>query len=202
MSNSGVIQFKNNNEYGVYLHWNGGRDSVEAFLQYCKLKGYSNNDMCRFIQVVSNYFGGGNSIYLQPISKTYSDHGIYIVNDWEIIERKNYHYNEQKEYDLNEMLLEIDQSQPKELQLGEKFLKSDIVLTSDLKIGDMVYKYDNLRCTYDELTVIGIGVNEYQNGTNVLNIPYVNKYNGCGDGYNDNINNYILDKEIRKNKIN
>lgn len=25
---------------GVYLHWDGGRDSVEAFLKYCKLKKY------------------------------------------------------------------------------------------------------------------------------------------------------------------
>ena len=28
------------NHLGVYLHWNGGRDSVQAFLTYCKLKGY------------------------------------------------------------------------------------------------------------------------------------------------------------------
>jgi hypothetical protein len=31
---------KNSNEIGIYLHWNGGRNSVEAFLTYCKLKGY------------------------------------------------------------------------------------------------------------------------------------------------------------------
>ena len=28
----------NSDATGVYLHWNGGRDSVEAFLAYCKLK--------------------------------------------------------------------------------------------------------------------------------------------------------------------
>ena len=27
-------------ELGVYFHWNGGRDSVEPLLAYCKLKGY------------------------------------------------------------------------------------------------------------------------------------------------------------------
>lgn len=24
-------------DLGIYLHWNGGRDSVEAFLKYCVL---------------------------------------------------------------------------------------------------------------------------------------------------------------------
>lgn len=26
------------NDIGIYLHWYGGRDSVEAFLKYCELK--------------------------------------------------------------------------------------------------------------------------------------------------------------------
>ena len=30
----------NSDATGVYLHWNGGRDSVEAFLAYCKLKQF------------------------------------------------------------------------------------------------------------------------------------------------------------------
>lgn len=25
---------------GVYLHWNGGRDTVEPLLKYCELQGY------------------------------------------------------------------------------------------------------------------------------------------------------------------
>ena len=29
-----------NDGIGIYLHWNGGRDSVEAFLKYCELKQY------------------------------------------------------------------------------------------------------------------------------------------------------------------
>ena len=28
------------NDIGIYLHWNGGRDSVEAFLEYCKRRGF------------------------------------------------------------------------------------------------------------------------------------------------------------------
>ena len=40
MGNRAIITTKkdfDNNGIGVYLHWNGGRDSVQAFLTYCKL---------------------------------------------------------------------------------------------------------------------------------------------------------------------
>ena len=54
-------------DIGVYLHWNGGRDSVEAFLKYCKLKGYRSPETdcygwARFCQVIGNFFGGGLSL--------------------------------------------------------------------------------------------------------------------------------------------
>ena len=54
------IQFSN--ELGVYLHWNGGRDSVTAFLTYCKLKGYRPPETdcygwARLCQVIGNFFG-------------------------------------------------------------------------------------------------------------------------------------------------
>ena len=25
---------------GLYVHWNGGRDTIEPLLRYCELKGY------------------------------------------------------------------------------------------------------------------------------------------------------------------
>ena len=37
MGNRAVITTRSK-DIGVYLHWNGGRDSVEAFLKYCELK--------------------------------------------------------------------------------------------------------------------------------------------------------------------
>ena len=41
MGNRAVIAFEQNgkqdkNSVGIYLHWNGGRDSVEGFLQTAK----------------------------------------------------------------------------------------------------------------------------------------------------------------------
>jgi hypothetical protein len=39
MGNRAVITTEDK-QLGVYVHWNGGRDSIEAFLLYCKIKGY------------------------------------------------------------------------------------------------------------------------------------------------------------------
>lgn len=36
MGNRAVIT-TTDQRIGIYLHWNGGKDSVEAFLKYCKL---------------------------------------------------------------------------------------------------------------------------------------------------------------------
>ena len=43
MGNRAIIKGKGQN-LGVYVHWNGGIDSVTAFLEYCKLKGYRSPD--------------------------------------------------------------------------------------------------------------------------------------------------------------
>lgn len=67
MGNRAVITTRenfNNDGVGVYLHWNGGRDSVQAFLTYCKMKGYreptsDNYGWARLCQVIGNFFGGG-----------------------------------------------------------------------------------------------------------------------------------------------
>ena len=39
MGNRAVITTPDR-QIGIYLHWNGGRDTVEPLLKYCELKGY------------------------------------------------------------------------------------------------------------------------------------------------------------------
>ena len=121
---------------GVYLHWNGGRDSVEAFLEYCKRKdcrGFvqdTSYGMARLVQVVANFFGGTSSVGISPYP-CYDDNGIYIVRGWDIVERKTWDYEEDKEvdfpesweqheYDLEEMIEEIDSMQPEGQRLKDK----------------------------------------------------------------------------------
>lgn len=206
MGNRAVITTKENFEndgVGVYLHWNGGRDSVNAFLKYCEIKGYRSPDTdcygyARLCQVVGNFFGGNISIGIDKISRLgceYLDNGVYIIEDWEIVDRKYFDGLEQDKYDLTEFLKVIDESQPENEQLGG-YLTAKEVDSSELEIGDQVYIM-NYEGKPEPFTIVGFGEDGATvNGHKVGNIPYVNKYNGMS-GYCNNINNYILEKKVK-----
>lgn len=207
MGNRAVIATKNK-DLGVYLHWNGGRDSVEAFLKYCELKGYRSPETdtygwSRLSQVIGNFFGGASSlglgIYEQLDTNNY-DNGTYIIKDWKIVDRLYFDGEEQREYDLQEMLTEIDKCQPEKEQLGD-FLKAKEILASDLKVGDEVYirLYD---AKYEKHKVVGFGEDRTINGTNIKGLPYVDLYLNLNEStneedYTSNINNYITEETIR-----
>lgn len=200
MGNRAILIAKGNNNKGVYLHWNGGRDSIEAFLKYCELKGFrdfgDDYGMARFCQVVGNYFGGGLSIGIidDPLNWCMVDNGVYIIEGWEIVGRKNFNGIEQMEYDLQEMLLEIDMAQPKRQQLGN-YLTAREVKPKELKIGDRVAIMD-ISEMIEEFEVVGFGENRIINGTNVLGLPYINRF--LNDGlYSENINNYLTGEFVR-----
>ena len=199
MGNRAVIKPVGKN-IGVYLHWNGGIDSVTAFLKYCELKGFRSFDdaygMARFCQVVGNFFGGGLSVGIETdvsISKEYAewlDNGIYVVKDWDIVEHL-YSKESREGYDLNQMLKEIDKKQPPTERLYD-FLDAEEVNALDLKVGDLVFMHD-YNGNYEKHKVVGIGEDQFVNGQNVLGIPYVDKwYSGP-----KNPNNYLRGK-VRK----
>lgn len=131
MGNRAVITSKENfenNGIGIYLHWNGGRDSVEAFLKYCELKGYrsptsDNYGWARLCQVIGNFFGGSTSIGIDVVNNLDCDNwdnGVYIIEGWEIVDRKYNRYEEQMNYKLEDMLMDIDNSMPEGERLGEQ----------------------------------------------------------------------------------
>ena len=108
-------------EIGVYLHWNGGRDSVEAFLAVCEQMGHrcpedDGYGWARLCQVIANYIGGTYSIGIDKIENLdcdNGDNGMYIIKDWKIIGRKHFdNRTEQKEYDLKKMIDEVIEKQP------------------------------------------------------------------------------------------
>ena len=196
MGNRAIVKPEGKN-IGVYLHWNGGIDSVTAFLKYCELRGFRGFDdsygVARFCQVVGNFFGGDLSIGVSPdVGETeedaeWIDNGIYIVKGWEIVRRIG-GYEGREGYDLDEMLVEIDIKQPLTERLGD-FLEGVETDISDIKIGDKVFVQD-IRGHYEKHTVVGIGEDKVVNGRNVKGIPYVDKW---GNGPN-NPNNYIWNK--------
>lgn len=196
MGNRAIVKPEGQN-IGVYLHWNGGIDSVTAFLKYCELRNFRGFDdpygLARFCQVVGNFFGGGLSlgietdIYETKKSAEWIDNGIYVVKGWKIVRRIG-GFSGREGYNLDEMLREIDIKQPLLEQLGD-FLDGVETDISDIKVGDVVF-VQNTYGRYEKHKVVGIGEDRVVNGTNVLGVPYVNRW---GNGP-DNINNYIREK--------
>lgn len=92
MGNRAVVQFKGDAEkVGVYLHWNGGPESVMAFIQTMVDRGWTRTDYApaRMCGVVSEFFDGhgeddrGSSLGVYPIEETNGmadyDNGLFQV---------------------------------------------------------------------------------------------------------------------------
>lgn len=135
MGNRAVITtgYKDN-DIGVYLHWNGGRDSVEAFLTYCELQGYRSPDMdcygwARLCQVIGNFFGGSLSVGIDIRKKLdcdNGDNGVYVIKGWKIVDRQYHDGPEQSGYDLCSMLIDLDSCMPENDRLGEEKIKETL----------------------------------------------------------------------------
>tara|TARA_R110002096_G_scaffold428011_1_gene639175 strand:+ start:387 stop:866 length:480 start_codon:yes stop_codon:yes gene_type:complete len=122
MGNRAVItirdEHKPKNEWSsLYLHWNGGRDSVEPFLYVANLYGVRCDadptyGIARLSQIIGNTLGGTLSIgvasYKYLDTNNY-DNGVYVISDWKIIEREYFpsEHKEQNYYDFDEMVAEI-----------------------------------------------------------------------------------------------
>ena len=121
-------------DIGVYLHWNGGRDSVNAFLTYCKLKGYRCPESdcygwARLCQVIANFFGGELSVGIDRYDRLDTDNGdngVYVIKNWEIVDREFYSGAEQDNYDIRELLTEINKCQPISEQIDTETLNEEI----------------------------------------------------------------------------
>lgn len=207
MGNRAVIttlQNYNNNGIGVYLHWNGGRDSIEGFLEYMKLKQHRTPETdcygwARLCQVIGNFFGGTTSIGIDTVNRldtNNGDNGVYIIRGWDIVGRKNFDGSEQRHYSLDEMLKSIDECQPADEQLGKEFFAAVPTPTDKLLVGDEVFI---IGCSGkpEKYTVVGYGDEALVNGSNVDGIPYVDMYTAPNGSAAWNINNYLRDKIYR-----
>ena len=207
MGNRAIIQTRKgyeNNGIGIYLHWNGGYDSVSAFLKYCELKGYRAPDVdsygwARLCQVIGNFFGGGLSLGIDIFDKEageWCDNGTYIIEGWHIVDRKHYDYDEQNSYDLFDMLIDIDKAQPVSEQLGADFIMAPEVPSRKLQIGDVVYIQEGYDDKYAKHIVVGFG-DGVVNGSDMTGVPYVEMYGDAERGYKWNPNNYIITETVK-----
>lgn len=100
MGNRAVIALGTSpSSVGIYLHWNGGVESVKAFLDATRTLTKSRGpDMqylpARLVQVIGNYLGGSLSLGIGRVSELDTDNGdngTYIVDPGtlEILTRKH-----------------------------------------------------------------------------------------------------------------
>lgn len=85
----------------IYVHWNGGRESIEAFCAAAKALGYRSPDcddsyaLARLTGLICTFFGldDDTSIALGTVRDMISagdDNGCFVLGgDWEIVERRD-----------------------------------------------------------------------------------------------------------------
>jgi len=123
---------------GIYLNKCGERDSIEAILAYCKLKGYrtpetDNYGWARLCQVIGNYLGEETGLGIdicRRLDCDNSQNGVYVIENWEIVGRQYHKGEESINNPLYEMLCAINESQPYEeqieLQIIQKYCNMEI----------------------------------------------------------------------------
>ena len=207
MGNRAVITTEKK-DLGIYLHWNGGRDSVEAFLRYCDLRGFRPPDSdeygwARLCQVIANFMGaGGLSVGISPYTDDRrmdpGDNGIYVIRGWEVVDRVYPYatFEEQRDYPLDEMLREIDAAQPPDQRLGA-FLDAEEVPVPEVGVGDLVYMRE-VGGRYEAYPVVGVGEQgKVVNGVDVGGLPFVAMYGELVPA-EENCNNYLRTPTVRR----
>lgn len=109
---------KENKVIGIYVHWNGGIESVQAIADVCKERGFHAPDdnltyaLARFIGVWHEFFGVTDGLSLgvmmvdwQNVKDSWLDNGVYTIGkDWKVIE----HYTIDPDTDKKiELLTEV-----------------------------------------------------------------------------------------------
>ena len=131
MGNRAVLKFIDEQDQpSIYLHWNGGRASVQAFLNVAKEMSFRADSygVARMCQVVGNFFEGNLSLGCNKEAINNGDNGIYLIKDFEIVGRENFYekeeIDEEKTKSMTDFILDlhkkIDEAR-KELSKTEKY---------------------------------------------------------------------------------
>lgn len=107
----------------------------------------------------------------KSLDNEFIDNGTYIVENWQIVKRIPEDIEEQNEYNMIEMLDDIDKAQPSNDRLGEKFIHAKVKKLNEISVGDLVYitEEDSSPSLY---RVIGKAVNPNTG----KRCPYTNQY--------------------------
>ena len=108
MGNRAVIHFQDSN-VGMYVHWNGGRDTIEPMLEVAKeYKLYSGDyGLARLAQMFGNFMGGTLSVGIDSIDRLdcdNNDNGVYVIDSkFNIVDRQYMLGEEKSNYDPEEV---------------------------------------------------------------------------------------------------
>lgn len=192
---------------GIYLHWNGGMDSVAPFLEYASYHNPQglgedayDDGLATLITIVNNFmrYGSVDVVTIDtaelndPNYSSDCDNGVYVVDGkWNIVDRIDAPQVEQDGHSYKEMMLEIDQSQPVEMQLGEDFLNAKVIPTTEAKVGMEVFKKSYVG--WEKHTIQHIGNPTGEPVPNMLpnHSPYTGEYPAW------NSNGYISTNTVR-----
>lgn len=122
MGNRAVLVFENDRtdkSPAIYLHWNGGRDSIEPFLTAAKLIGIgklttTTERMDAIATMLAKFFFEceiGRTVYREPFGQTDQDNmdnGVYLIdNELSIVGRLYHDGDEQSGHDHDQIVNEI-----------------------------------------------------------------------------------------------
>lgn len=145
----------NPNQIGVYLNVNGGRRHVEGFLKYCELQDFRRPDWdyhgwACLCTVIGNFYGDGLSVGIdtaEHLDYNNWQNDIYLIEGWEIVDRKCFAddvFKEDDNEELRDFLIEINKKMPEHMQLdlseidrvkGEKYIVTiEEVIGQDFEI--------------------------------------------------------------------
>ncbi|MDD7963099.1 hypothetical protein [Microbacterium thalli] len=198
MGNRAVITTPGAN-VGIYLHWNGGRDSVAAFLRYAELAGLppltaDGGGYAQLLTVLVNFVrNDGLTVALVTFDSRRraedfdSDNGVYLVSGHEIVGRIAAPRIEQDTHELNTMLRAVDEAQPEADRLGG-YLDAIERPTDSLTVGERVWVRDHFSrsARFTLRTVIGHGTGAFVNGAGRLGVPYVDRFDNQDNSKNPN----------------
>ena len=86
-------------DVGIYLHWNGGEESVQAFLDVAKARGFRDPSsdesygLARLCGLIHEFFGVDQDTSLgigtlEQLDCDNYDNGVYVIGkDWQVVDR-------------------------------------------------------------------------------------------------------------------
>ena len=147
MGNRAKIYDKNNNDNYIHFQWNGGRDSIEGILEFCKIQGWKSWNAFVFASdIFARVSRDGESytsaIWVEDSCPEYNDNGGYVIdtNSMRIVDRIAPPEEEQSVYTIKSIIEGISNRMPLPFSLFDsRFENIDFLFLDDNKVNPIYY---------------------------------------------------------------